>query len=131
MPPHGKKRANYLHGSHPVQRGRDGGKLGTPIIKQHTADRHYALATIGLYTYVTADGEYFNTPYLVDTQAYKWAAANKLISRNMLLGRNQRSWPVELTEDGKRVLGVWNAEHGEIDALSVWDGVEAWEGNDE
>lgn len=128
MPPHGKKFANYLHGSQPVLNRNS--KLGTPITKQHTAARHYTLATIGLYTYVTADGEYFNTPYLVDSTAYRWAAKNKLIERDMLLGRNQRTWPVALTDDGKRVLAHWNATHGELDTSGAWDGVEAREGND-
>lgn len=116
MPPHPKKFANYWHGSYPVQvKGNTGGRLGTPITKQHTAERHYVLATVGVYTFVTADGEYINTPFFADKQAYQWAAKNKLIERDMTLGRNQRSWPVQLTEDGKRVLAHWNAEHGEID----------------
>lgn len=130
MAPHGKKFANHWHGSHPVQE-RGGGRIGVAVTKQYSEHRHYALATIGLYTFVTADGDYFNTPYFVDTAAYRWAAKNKLISRNMLLGRNQRSWPVELTDDGKRVLAAWTAEHGEADTLSVWEGAEAWEGNEE
>lgn len=116
MPPHGKKFANYMHGSYPVQgKSRTGGKLGTPITKQYTPERHYVLATIGHHTFVTADGEYVNAPYFTDTQPFRWAAKNKLIRRDMLLGRNQRSWPVERTEDGDRVLAHWNAEHGEIE----------------
>lgn len=113
MPPHPKKRANYLHGSQPVLNRNS--RHGTPITRQHNAERHYVLATVGVYTYVTADGEYFNTPFFVDKRTFEWAAKNKLIARDMTLGRNQRSWPVVLTEDGERVLAVWNAKHGEID----------------
>lgn len=116
MPPHGKKRNNYLHGSYPVQyKGRSGDKLGVPITKQYTKDRHYMLATIGVYTYVTADGEYFNTPFFADKATYQWAVKNKLVERDMLLGRNQRTWPIVRTEDGDRVLARWNAERGEVD----------------
>lgn len=122
MPPHGKKFANHWHGSHPVQTdSRSGGRIGVPLAKQYTRERHYALATIGEHTFVTADGEYFNTPYFTNTAAFVWAAKNKLIKRDMLLGRNRRSWPVERTEEGDRVLARWNAEHGEVD---IWEGIE-------
>lgn len=92
---------------------------GTPAIKQHTPNRHYTLATIGLYTYVTRDGEYFNNPYFVEQRDFKWAAANKLIERDpsltAIVGRNWRTWAISLTADGKRVLAAWNTKHGKVD----------------
>lgn len=121
MPPHGKKFANHWHGSYPVQ-SRGSGRIGRPLSKQYTPERHYMLASIGCHTFVTATGEYFNTPYFTNTQAFTWAAKNKLIKRDMLLGRNRRSWPVERTEEGERMLARWNAEHGEIDIENDQEG---------
>lgn len=118
MPPHGKKRANYLHGSHPVQVGRDKVvRLGTPAIRQHTGTRHYALASIGptaLAAELNGRREFFNGPHFVDATAFDWMLRNLLIELRPA-ERPGGAQQVVRTERGDEVLAAWNEKYGEID----------------
>jgi hypothetical protein len=102
--------------------------LGKSAAKQYTAERHYALSTIGVNAYVV-DNEYFNTPYYADSRAFAWLERNRLIKRSRnTLRPEARQENLARTEDGERVKRLWDAEHGEVDTANEWDGVEAWEG---
>lgn len=130
MPPHGKKFANYWHGSFPVQDRRKAvSKIGKPAVEQWTAERHYALATVGINAYVTTEGDYGNTPYIADSRSYAWLERNRLIDRQEAT-RPGGSQILLRNADGDRVLAAWNTEHGEPDTTSAWGDFDerGWEG---
>lgn len=114
MPPHGKKRANYLHGSQPVRSRRNPvTKLGKPAVSQHSPMRHYVLATIGPKTFF-AEGKYFNGSFYDDTVTFKWLEANRLTEK-LPPARPGGPQQIERTERGDQVLATWDEQHGPIE----------------
>lgn len=121
MPPHGKKFANYLHGSYPVQgRSNAVSELGKPALKQRTLARHEALASVGPMTMATGlldSIQIFNGQHFVDDLAFGWLLRNKLVER-LPAERPGGARKVERTACGDEVLAAWNEKYGPIDLES-------------